>query len=213
MWGQQAIKKIISVLGILAAMLFINGSVFARPAAPEFPSCLVPSGEMKVHHETGIHGIVGDLNKYEGRDTVYHTSDYNVYQCFCPPSGHGIQTNWWMIGDMKQHDIDTYTKQGWIYAPTGSVWGLKNKAYLAKNVSYSCLGNKPTETPSNTTSGGSSNSGSGSSGSGGSSSGSSSNGGGSSLASTGSLVSIYQTAMIGALFALGGAMIRRGIRS
>lgn len=210
MWGQQAIKKIISVLGILAAILCINGSVFAMPAAPEFPSCLTPSGEMKANYESGIHGIVGDSNKYEGRDTVYLTSDYNAYQCFCPPSGNGIQTNWWMIGDMKQHDIDTYTKQGWIYAPTGSVWGLKNKAYLAKNVSFSCLGNKPTET-STSTPGGSSNSGSGSSGS--SSSGSSSNGGGSSLASTGSLVSIYQTAMIGALFALGGAMIRRGIRS
>jgi uncharacterized membrane protein YgcG len=210
MWGRQA-RKSIAIFATATAVVTIFASNVHGMQSPEFPSCLVPQGTVKAHYESGVHGIVGDYGKYEGADTVYVINDDLVMQCFCPPNGAGIQTNWWMVKDMDKFEKEEHIKNGWIEVPTGSVWNLENKPYLAKNVGYSCLSKSsdaPGPGPGGVGGGGSSSGGSGSSGS---SSGAPSSAPG--LASTGSLLSIYQTALMGAFLTVGGMLMKKGARS
>ena len=138
---------------ILFLLIFL--AVIASPASaavspPDFPSCLAPTGSLKVSYTSGTHGIPGDLGTYTGSDSVYQVvgSD-RLIQCFCPASGtSGIQTNWWKVGDLSGGEIDDFVKLGWIYVPSGALWGLDDVAYLAKNVSFSCGGGESISTPS-----------------------------------------------------------------
>lgn len=225
MWGRQASKSLFSTLGIFAVSVVICGNVIAMEP-PSFPSCLVPAGEMKVHYDNGVHGIAGDFGSYTGKDTVYTVADDMELQCFCPPEGQGIQTNWWKIGDMKYKEIEKYKAKGFIFIPTGSVYGLKNEAYLAKNVPFSCMGQPaaptvpeapeapgapaenlggpgpgPQPAPGGVSQGGVSQPSSVSA------------PGAPGLAPTGTLMSIFNTALIGALFMTGGYMLKKGNRS
>lgn len=203
-------KRLLTIFGFIIIAAFTAPFVHATEI-PAFPSCLVPQGEVKVQYDNGIHGIAGDFGQYTGKDTVYNVSEDMVLQCFCPPEGQGIQTNWWMVGDMSYKEIEKFKEQGFVYVPTGSVYGLKNEAYLAKNVPFSCMGQPSEENQGGPGGGGSSSGGGGGSSSGGSSSGLSSSAPG--LAPTGTLMSIFNTALIGALFVTGGFLVKKGNRS
>lgn len=174
---------------------------------PTFPTCLNPQGELKVTHINGTHGVPGDTTTYTGHDTVYHLTENTLTQCLCPTTGNGIQTNWWNVKGMNQGTVDSYKLKGWIFIPDGSAWGLESDPYLAQNINYSCVGGKG---------GGNTNSSSSSS----NSNGSSSNQGAEtqntsisgqilSLASTGNVITLYLSFIIGFSFLISGIYIRR----
>lgn len=130
---------------LLILTTLIYGLFWATPASaistPTFPSCLSGQiGSVVAHYDSGTHGIVGDTNVYTGRDTVYSVTDTTLVQCFCSPTGSGIQTNWWKVGSLDQEQIQALVADGWIYVPSGLAWGLSDSAYFAKNLNYSCSG-------------------------------------------------------------------------
>ena len=126
------------ILGFI--VLFLIGSQTHAQSVPTFPSCLNPQGTLKVQHLSGTHGIPGNATSYTGIDSVYKLTDTTLIQCLCPPDGKGIQTNWWKVSDLSQEEIDKLVSEGWIYIANGSAWGLDSAPYLAKNLSYSCVG-------------------------------------------------------------------------
>lgn len=126
----------------LTALLVIFGTIVTPVAhAADFTtySCLAPQGTMIVSYDEGVHGIIGSTAAHEGSDVVYRTGD-NYLQCYCNDNGDGIQTNWINARDLSSEQISAYRRDGWIYAETGSSWGLTNDPYLAKNASYICRG-------------------------------------------------------------------------
>ncbi len=130
---------------IIAITLFSSALFIAVPKSlavntPSFQSCINPQGEIKVSYESGTHGIPGDSATYTGRDTVYRLSDETLAQCFCSANGDGIQTNWWKVSSLSDDEVETLRSQGWNYIPNGSLWGLEDAPYLAKNDRYSCAG-------------------------------------------------------------------------
>jgi len=136
------------VASLLAFAVFSASSASAQQvSAPNFPSCDNPQGNLRVSYTSGTHGIPGNSGVFIGSDSVYDVSSQALIQCFCPEQGSGIQTNWWKIPALSQDEIDSFVKQGWIYVPTGSVWGLDDAAYLAKNLTISCGVPAPTPTP------------------------------------------------------------------
>lgn len=131
-------KKIL-VLTFFLSTLFFVGKVFATlPTPPNFPSCVNPQGQLIVSYNSGTHGVPGDPNPYQGNDSVYLVSPDSVMQCLCTDDGSGTQTNWWKVSSLIREEIDSLIAQGWIFIPDGSVWGLEDTTYLAKNVSFSC---------------------------------------------------------------------------
>lgn len=135
------LKKILISFTILAISLLIGASPAYGVNVPTFPSCSNPSGTLQVNYAGGTHGIVGSGATYTGSDAVYSTGNDTLIQCFCPDSpGNGIQTNWWKAASLSQEDIDVLKNQGWNYVPNGSLWGLENVPYVAKNSDYSCKG-------------------------------------------------------------------------
>lgn len=136
---------------LLGYAISLTPSVLAF-TTPEFPSCNNPTGVVQASYDSGVHGIVGDMSTYTGKDTVYALDNGNFLQCFEGQNGKGIQTDWMKVGDLSQVDIEVLEQEGWIYVPNGSLWGLEDCAYLAKNVSYSCtsLTTTPTVTPTST---------------------------------------------------------------
>lgn len=105
---------------------------------PTFGTCVNPQGTIKASYDSGTHGVAGDGSTFRGRDTVYTLSENTVMQCLCPENGQGIQTNWLSASTYTQEEISILVSQGWILIPDGSVWGLSNGQYLAKNNNYSC---------------------------------------------------------------------------
>lgn len=146
---------LLSVWALIFLPLF--SPVFAV-SVPSFPLCASPQGDVQVSYSEGVHGIVGSTASYTGKDTVYRLSETQVTQCFCAADGQGIQTNWWEASALLDEDVRILETQGWMYVPTGSVWGLSDKPYMAKNISYSCLpgqnGGGSSSTTSNGTGGG-----------------------------------------------------------
>jgi hypothetical protein len=129
---------------LLSLILLLLGacSLFAPRALAsdaQQASCLVPNGTAVVHYDTGIHGIVGRQEIFEGSDTVYKYENGSL-QCYCDPRGVGIQTNWVNAKNFSQQQIDTYVNDGYKYVASGAAWGLENAPYVAKNSSYSCRG-------------------------------------------------------------------------
>lgn len=125
---------------ILALFFMVNVSQVQAVTLPTFPACANPQGSIKADYSDGVHGIVGKTAEYRGKDTVYTLSDSTVTQCFCPSQGSGIQTNWMKTSSLTDDDIKVLKSQGWIYVPTGAVWGLSDTPYLAQNSDFVCNG-------------------------------------------------------------------------
>lgn len=130
---------------ITALILFtIFGLLFVNPALaidiPDFPACSNPEGTLKVTYSSGTHGIVGDSAEYNGSDSVYQLDNDNLIQCFCSTDGEGIQTNWWKASSLTSAEQQTLLNSGWNLVPNGSLWGLEQTAYYAKNSSFACNG-------------------------------------------------------------------------
>lgn len=125
------------ILFTLLLMFLISTSTVYAVEIPNFPSCTNPQGTMIASYDNGLHGVAGG-SSYYGSDRVYKVNDNTIVQCLCTTDGNGIQTNWWKASSLDEGQINTLKSEGWIYIPTGSVWGLDQDAYMAKNVSYSC---------------------------------------------------------------------------
>ena len=170
-------KSLILILLLLSIVVATSAYSVNAQTIPSFPSCLNPQGVIRVSYSSGTHGVVGDATTYTGTDVVYQLTNDTLIQCLCPPNGDGIQTNWWKVSQLTNEEIDILKAQGWIYIPNGSLWGLDNPPYLAKNISYRCVGGAGGN-------GGSSNNGDGGSSSSGSSNGSNNGGSGGNNAGT-----------------------------
>lgn len=128
-------------LSLIIAFLLAN--VLAPKAyaveVPSFPACANPPETVKVSYDNGTHGVPGLTTPFTGKDTVFIVSGNDlILQCLCPTDGEGIQTNWWKISNLTQDEINILTRDGWIFVPSGSAWGLDDDPYLAKNLSFSC---------------------------------------------------------------------------
>src|SRR3989344_2848335 len=201
---------------ILVIILYFVLSVFVASKAlavtiPSFPSCLNIQGELIVSYTTGTHGIPGDSATYTGSDSVYKLTEDTLTQCFCSVNGDGIQTNWWKVSSLSDNEITDLKNQNWIFILNGSLWGLDDAPYMAKNSNFSCQTTSPTPTPTSSSS--SSSSGSSSSSSSSSSSGSSGSVQAAStgsvgqvlgLATTGNILTIYTLLIVGITFILLG---------
>lgn len=127
-----------------ALMIFFFGlvqkeaTVFAV-TTPSFPSCPNPGGEVIASYADGTHGVPGDQNTYTGSDTVFKLNGTQVVQCLCTNTSD-IQTNWLKISQYSEDDISILENQGWVFVPNGSLWGLDESAYMAKNKAISCDG-------------------------------------------------------------------------
>lgn len=135
-------KKLISFV-VFLLFFGLNTSFALAYQIPNFPACSNPQGNLIVSYDSGTHGVVGGL-AYSGSDKVYKISDDNLIQCLCTIDGQGIQTNWWKASSLDESEIEELKRSGWIYIPNGSVWGLDQGAYIAKNISYSCLSDNGT---------------------------------------------------------------------
>jgi hypothetical protein len=135
---QPYMKKLFMATLITLHTFSVPSSVFAV-TTPSFPACANPQGTTKASYSEGAHGIVGSGTTYTGRDEVYTLTDDTLTQCFCPADGFGIQTNWWKASSLSENDINVLKSEGWIYIPTGALWGLSDAPYVAKNSNYSCL--------------------------------------------------------------------------
>ena len=130
-------KLFISIL--LAITFFMQSDSIAMAVTPpDFPSCQSPEGDVKVSYSSGTHGIVGNNQTYTGSDTVYTLSDNRLSQCFCSEGGDGIQTNWWKVNSLTESEVQILKNQGWFFVPNGSLWGLDETSYMAKNSTYAC---------------------------------------------------------------------------
>lgn len=129
-------KLFFSALIVVLFLIFSSKSVSAIDA-PNFPACSNPQGNLIVSYDFGTHGVVGG-NSYTGSDKVYKIDENSLVQCLCTTDGKGIQTDWWKAPSLDENQINILKSEGWIYIPTGSVWGLTIDAYLARNSNYSC---------------------------------------------------------------------------
>ena len=140
LFSKTACLKLATAL--LFALLLTITPVYAQEqqsAVPPQATCITPSGETIASYSNGTHGIVGDPNTFAGEDDVYSLGEAGALQCFCETSGNGVETIWWgSIGGFTQDQIESYTSSGWVYIPNGSLWGLEDKPYLAKNTRYLC---------------------------------------------------------------------------
>ena len=137
-------KQIVSIVTtfVFTAIVLVSPiTAKAQLSYPNFPSCLNPSGTVKVINDSGSHGVPGDTSNYTGKDIVYTNSDGNYTQCLCTSNGDGIQTNWWKTGSITEEETNTLKADGWLYIPDGSLWGLEKDSYMAKNSKYACTSN------------------------------------------------------------------------
>jgi len=132
-------KRIVAIIYLTLALAVQPATTVLAVDLPSFPSCINPNGTVIAHYDTGTHGIVGSSSTYTGTDTVYSTGLGTIVQCFCSADGNGIQTDWWNASSLSQEEVTILKSQGWHYIPDGNLWGLSSDAYVAKNISYSCL--------------------------------------------------------------------------
>jgi len=134
---------ILKVLFLLPIFLLISTVHAFAIGIPNFPTCSNPEGTLVVSYDSGTHGVVGGTS-YSGNDKVYKFSNSDLIQCLCTTDGKGIQTNWWKASSLGQDEVNILEKDNWIYIPNGTVWGLEDSAYMAKNINYSCLSDSGT---------------------------------------------------------------------
>lgn len=140
-------KKIVLSLAIFTFILTVS-ALTATGVKASFPSCSNPQGDLKVHYDSGQHGIVGESGTRSGVDDVYFVDSYDqLLQCFCGSEGEGIQTDWLYAGEIDLTQIENYINSGWILVANGADWGLIEGQYLARNSSYICGGQEVTPTP------------------------------------------------------------------
>jgi len=205
-----------SIWTTLCLMILFGSAVSPAFAVvtPSFPSCANPQGSVISAYTDGTHGIVGDPTTYIGRDTVYKLSDDTVTQCFCSTDGSGIQTDWWKASSLTDDQTKVLESEGWVYVPSGNLWGLDEDPYLAKNTAYSCLsgGNSGSSNNSSDNGGSSSSSNSSSNSSNDPGQDNGTGGGGEvlGLAATGNAVQIYTVFALALLFAVIGLSGLRG---
>jgi hypothetical protein len=128
------------VASLALVWLILPGQAMAI-STPSFPSCANPGGKLIVSYDTGIHGVPGRTESYNGRDKVYLLEDGNTLQCLCTVNGDGVHTNWWKTNSLTEDEINSLKASGWIFIPDGSIWGLEKTTYMAQNVNFSCNGN------------------------------------------------------------------------
>jgi len=92
------------------------------------PSCLNPTGTLKISYPEGWHQIVGGSLLW-GSDIVYSLDSIDFLQCYCGEDGQGIQTYWWRT--------ELESLLGW-FSENGVQWDLGEFHYLALNTPYSC---------------------------------------------------------------------------
>lgn len=153
-------NRLVSTLIVTSFLL--STSMVRAVDVPSFPSCPNPGGSLKVSYSSGVHGIAGRSETFEGQDSVYIITDTNTVQCYCAPNGSGIQTNWWKVSSLTAEQKAELITAGWIYIPDGSAWGLDPSDWMAKNVDVSCgeKGGGSSSSSSSSSSSGSSSSGS-----------------------------------------------------
>ena len=127
-----------TIVSFFLFLIFLVPLSLAAVTPPEFPSCVNPQGTVRVSYSSGTHGVPGVTTSYQGSDTVYNISENALAQCLCTIDGEGIQTNWWKVPQLSSDEIENFKTQGWIFVPDGSVWGLDQAAYLAKNSNFTC---------------------------------------------------------------------------
>ncbi len=134
-------RKLFGSISLTLFVLFVLSSHVLASGAEDFPSCLNPQGNVIASYDEGTHGIVGDRGEHQGSDRVYQLDgNAKVLQCFCEDNGRGIQTNWWKADSLSEQDIKNMTHSGWVDIPNGTLWGLDNARYIAKNSGYTCGG-------------------------------------------------------------------------
>jgi hypothetical protein len=125
---------------ILYSTIILFGA--ATPAfavdAPTFPNCPNPGGVQIASYTDGTHGIPGRSEVYTGNDTVFRLDEKRVAQCYCPPDGTGIQTNWFKVSDLTSDQKTELIQRGWVYIPDGTVWGLDAGDWMAQNSPLTC---------------------------------------------------------------------------
>lgn len=126
-------------LGLLLVLL-ASATKADAVTAPSFPSCLSPQGTKKVEYLEGTHGVPGRFVENRGSDRVYTLSDAALLQCLCREDGSGIQTSWWKISSLTEHEINELRRLGWVYVPDGQLWGLDASSYMTFNSDYACTG-------------------------------------------------------------------------
>lgn len=136
---KSRICTFLAFLGIFAVNFFAASSRASAYSIPSFPGCDTPTGSVIASYNSGIHGIAGGSSD-TGKDSVYEVNDQEVLQCLCSGST-GVQTNWWKLPGLTLSEIQDLEKQGWVYIPSGSVWGLDDVPYMAFNVNGSCSEN------------------------------------------------------------------------
>lgn len=134
-----AMNRIIA-LSITSFVFLMTASPVAAQSIPSFPACPNPGGQLIASYDDGVHGIPGDAGVYTGADQVFKINDSQVVQCLCQDNGEGIQTIWWKDPGLTSAEVSVIQKQGWIRIPTGSLWGLDDAQYFAKNSAFSCGG-------------------------------------------------------------------------
>lgn len=157
-------RKTIISLGLFVSIVFcwLHSAKIANAVFhPSFPSCLNPGKEPIVINSTGVHGVPGRTDAYNGEDKVYALGEGNHLQCLCTVNGSGIHTNWWKTSSLTEEEVNTLKADGWILVPDGSLWGLEKATYMAQNIDYSCNGNSNNNSSSGSSSSGSSNNSSG----------------------------------------------------
>ncbi|MBP7927533.1 hypothetical protein KAZ57_00075 [Patescibacteria group bacterium] len=133
-------KTTLLIIAFYTVFLAFSQKVYAQVDVliPSFPFCQNPQGVVKASYSSGTHGIPGDSANYTGSDAVYTLTDETLLQCFCAEDADGIQTNWWKVSSLSIQDIEYLESLGWVYIPDGSLWGLDNAPYVAKNNDFSC---------------------------------------------------------------------------
>jgi hypothetical protein len=129
---------LLKVLFLLPVFLLLSTRQVFAVDTPNFPACSNPQGTLIASYDSGTHGVVGGTS-HTGNDKVYRVDQNSLIQCLCTSDGKGVQTNWWRASSLDGDQIKILENEGWIYVPNGTVWGLEDSAYMARNISYSCL--------------------------------------------------------------------------
>jgi len=131
-------RRFLIVLSIVLLISEVSAGSVSAVTIPDFPACYNPPDSIRALHNDGLHGVVGNVSEYRGKDTVYNVEGGNFLQCLCTDDGEGIQTAWWRASSLSETDIQTLKNQGWYYVLDGKLWGLDNIPYMAKNNEYAC---------------------------------------------------------------------------